>query len=65
MELLKDVDMYTFCERAIRGGVSVISLRHAVANNKYLKDFDPTKLSTFLWYIDANNLYGKLLVSTF
>ena len=30
LELLKDVDMYTFCERAIRGGISVISKRRAM-----------------------------------
>ena len=37
-------------------GVSVISKRHAIANNKYLPDFDPSQLSTFLSYVDANNL---------
>jgi hypothetical protein len=56
LELLKDVEMYQFMENAIRGGVSVISKRHAVANNKYLKDYNPNKPSNFLWYIDANNL---------
>ena len=43
-------------------GVSVISKRHAVANNQHLSDFDPSKPSNYLWYIDANNLYGKFIV---
>ena len=42
-------------------GVSVISKRHAVANNKHVNDHDPSKPSNYLWYIDANNLYGKII----
>ncbi len=62
LEYLKDVSMYQFCERAIRGGVSVISKRFAQANNKHLPNHDVTKPSNYLWYVDANNLYGKSMV---
>ena len=45
-------------ERGIRGGMSHISKRYAEANNKYMKDFDERKPSTFIQYLDANSLYG-------
>ena len=32
--------------------------RHSKANNKYCPDFDPKKPSTFISYLDMNNLQG-------
>ena len=45
-------------ERGIRGGISHISKRYAEANNKYMKDYNPDEESTYIQYLDANNLYG-------
>ena len=50
--------MCNFIEKGIRGGISNISHRHSIANNKYMKSYDPTKKSKYLSYGDANNLYG-------
>ena len=58
LKLLTDYDMLMMFEKGIRGGISHISKRYAEANNKYVKDFDKTKPSTFIQHLDANNLYG-------
>ncbi|CAH3190752.1 unnamed protein product, partial [Porites lobata] len=58
LQLLDDYDMLMMFEMGIRGGISHISKRYAEANNKYMKSFDPQKPSTFIQYLDANNLYG-------
>lgn len=58
LRILRDPDMYLMIESGIRGGVSMITKKHAVANNPYLESYDPAKPHRFLMYLDANNLYG-------
>ena len=50
--------MHMMFEKGIRGGISTITHRHNKANNKYLSSYNPAKESSFIIYLDANNLYG-------
>ena len=58
LQLLTDYDMLMMFEQGIRGGITHISKRYAEANNKYMKDLNKTKPSTFIQYLDANSLYA-------
>ena len=53
-----DIDKYLFIEKGLSGGISYIAKRYAKASNKYMNYYDPKKLSTFMSYLDMNNLYG-------
>ena len=52
LEKISNIDLYLFIEKGSRGEIS------CEANNKYMKNYDPTKLSRFILYLDVNNLYG-------
>ena len=58
LEIISDIGKYLFIEKGSRGGISYISKRYAKANNKYMNDYDSVKPSTFITYLDKNNLYG-------
>ena len=61
LELLTDYDMLFMREEGIRGGICHVIHRHAKANNKYLKKYDKNKESSYIQYLDANNLYGSAI----
>ena len=53
LEKLSDIDMYLFFEKEQWGEISYIAKKYAKVNNKYIKSYDPTKLSKFAtlsWY---------------
>ena len=64
IELFTDIDMVLMTEKGIRGGLTQVVKKHAIANNKYLPTYDKTKKSVFLQYLDANNLYGYAMNRT-
>ena len=59
LEKISDIGKYLFIEKGTKGGVSYIAKRYAKANNKYMNDYDPEKPSTFITYLDKNNLLGQ------
>ena len=61
LELLTDYDMLLIVEEGIRGGIYRAIQRYAKTNNKYMKDYDRKKKSSYIQYLDANNLYGKAM----
>jgi hypothetical protein len=50
--------MYLFVEEGLRGGISVTSNRFSRTNNPYVPDYDPDQETSYVMYLDANNLYG-------
>ena len=64
LEPLTDPEMHMFVESRVRGGgYSGIHHSHAEANNPYCGDscYDPSKTTSYISYLDANNLYGDAM----
>ena len=61
LELLTDNDILLMIEKGIRGSLTFAIYRYAIANNKYMKNYDKNKKSSYLMYLDANNLHGCAL----
>ena len=59
LELLTDVDMLLMIEEGIRGRVCQAIYRYA-KTNKYMDKHDK-KITSYLLYLDANNLYGWVM----
>ncbi|CAJ0924943.1 14382_t:CDS:2 [Entrophospora sp. SA101] len=62
IKLLTDLDQYMLVERAIRGGMSMVSQRYAKANNPQCPDYDESKPNSWVMYEDMNALYSGAMI---
>ena len=53
-----NMNMLLMVEKVIRGGACHVIHRYAKGNNRYMKNYDKNKDSSYIQYSDANNLYG-------
>ena len=58
LKLLTDIDMLLMVEEGIIGGMCQVVYKYAKANNKYMKNYNKCIESSYIEYLDANNLYG-------
>ena len=49
--------MLLIIEKGIRGGICNAVHHYAKANNKYMRDYDENKQSSYLNYWEVNNFY--------
>ena len=61
LDLLIDIDMLLMTEKGITGGICHSIYEYVKANNKYMKDYDKNKESSYLYFWDVNNLYGSTM----
>ena len=65
LELLTDENMLLSFEKGICGGICNAIHKYAVANNKYMKNYDSSKPRSYLMYVDANNVYGYAMTKNY
>lgn len=58
LDHIHDLDMYEMIESGLRGGMCQVSRKHMKANNKYMASYNADLVSSYIMYLDANNLYG-------
>ena len=49
--------MLLMVEKGIKGGICHSIHRYAKTNNKYIKNYDKNKESSYFQYCEVNNLY--------
>ena len=61
LEFLTDIYMLLMVEKGIRSGICHVIHRYAAANNKYMKDYHKDNGSSYIMYLNANDLYGWVM----
>ena len=63
IDLVYDQEMYEMIEAGLRGGMTQTTCKKVEANNKYMgSDYEKNKASSYINYLDANNLYGLSMI---
>ena len=57
--------MLLMVEKGIRSGICHAIHRYTKANNTYMKNYDKNKESSYIQYLDTNNLYGWTMSQKF
>ena len=55
LELLTNIYILLMVEKGIRAGICHATHQYAKDNNKYMKDYDENRESSYLKYWDVNN----------
>ena len=61
LELIDDIDMVNFIDKAIVGGYAAVVEHFGKANNKYLEDYEPEKPTSYILLTDCTNEYGAAM----
>ena len=58
LDVIQDVEMLNFLDRALLGGYSAVHHQYSKANNPGMHDYDKKRPVCTICCLDANNLYG-------
>ena len=58
LEISTDTDVLSMVEKGTRRGIWYAIQQNEKTNNKYMTEYDKNKESSYLHYLDVNNLYG-------
>ena len=61
IKILDKYKIYKAFEMMARGGLCDISSRYAFANNKYMRNYDPSIESSYIMHFDINSMYGHVM----
>ena len=65
IKLLWNIEKCQFLENTIRSGISIVCKGYAEATNKFCKSYKANKSTSYIIYLDANNLYGHSMMLLF
>ena len=62
LKLISNFEKYQFIESTIKGGISMICKEYCEANTKFLKSDGANKPSSYIIYLDSNDLYRHFMM---